>query len=60
MTIIERERILTDAARQYLHGKISYEELTAIRLAGVRDQHPRGSYAAHPAPTPLPVAVVQI
>lgn len=33
MTIIERERILTDAARRYLAGEISYAELTRIRRA---------------------------
>lgn len=31
MTIPERERLLRDAARRYLAGEISYEELTAIR-----------------------------
>lgn len=28
---MERERILTQAAEDYLRGRISYEEMTAIR-----------------------------
>jgi hypothetical protein len=33
MTTVERERILRDAARRYLRGEITYEELTAIRVS---------------------------
>lgn len=31
MTVLERERILKEAARRYLASEISYEEMTAIR-----------------------------
>lgn len=31
LTAIEREAMLVKAAEDYLHGRISYEEMTAIR-----------------------------
>jgi hypothetical protein len=45
MTIIERERTLTDAARRYLAGEISYAQLTRIRRATDRPAD-RGTPAA--------------
>ena len=46
MNVLERERILTDATRRYLLGKISYDMMAAIRDK-VRDEQRR---ARVPAP----------
>ena len=46
-TIIERERILRDAARRYLAGEVTYEELTRIRRE--TDGLQRAALAQRPA-----------